>query len=671
MFVKIFLLLIIIFNLGLPLNHNFDIIILGIILLLFISISKTISLKKIIINKKYHILAILSLTIINLFIPKLDIQEAHSIFLNNKDIKIISNFLPKNIVDDISEDYNTNFDKQRLFNSSDREEFKDVQNLDKKKFINNEFAFSTDSLFQKNKYSRTTNFINFSSREDLRIGQLNSLTYNLPFDKDFRRILPYYVIFEIPKIAKNSKICSNGNFYYFFSKKKLNFDELSEQNFIKNKKNKCFVLPNKYEKIYLIGYSINNKDNLSIKLIKNTYLKIIYLLSALLSISIIFFSIFSFFKIKFSTNAWVYFTSYISTLILTLIRDPSLFTGLRYYRGGADGLLHYSLGRDIVENIYNNNFILALRGGEDIFYFMPGLRYFSGINNIIFGETTFGYFIACTFIPLVIYKILKLLTSKKYAFYLTFSFIFLPIFENMGFGHFNYVWQFARHHAESLSILMILTSLFLILSYSLKEKRYPLNIIFIIGIFLSLSSILRPNFIFTTTLLFLYLSFYFLKKKNYQNLILINFSYAPVFLCMLHNFYFGKELVLFTNAYVAQNFPISVENLKLGLKNLILFNFNNEDLILILNQLSTWNPLYNIHRLLMLCAIVFFTFKRKQTALIYFLLIACFSQHLFLIISSPSSRYAYLAWLLTFIIFIKMYYDNQLFHNLFKKFKIK
>ena len=74
---------------------------------------------------------------------------------------------------------------------------------------------------------------------------------------------------------------------------------------------------------------------------------------------------------------------------------------------------------------------------------MPGLRYFSSLNNIIFGDTAYGYLISCTFIPLLIYLIFEKLINKKIAIILFSSFIFLPIFENMGFGFFNYIWQFA------------------------------------------------------------------------------------------------------------------------------------------------------------------------------------------------------------------------------------
>ena len=55
----------------------------------------------------------------------------------------------------------------------------------------------------------------------------------------------------------------------------------------------------------------------------------------------------------------------------------------------------------------------------------------------------------------------------------------------------------------------------------------------------------------------------------------------------------------------------------------------------------------------------------------YLLLISAISQHVVLLITFPSSRYAYLAWLLTFILFLKIEFDNQLVKTLFLWFKRK
>mgnify|MGYP001236886077 CR=1 FL=1 len=79
----------------------------------------------------------------------------------------------------------------------------------------------------------------------------------------------------------------------------------------------------------------------------------------------------------FSINSSIYFISIISTIILALIRDSNLIFGFRYFRGGADGLLHNSFAQDIIQNISNGNYLQAFMGGEDVFYNMPGLRYFT------------------------------------------------------------------------------------------------------------------------------------------------------------------------------------------------------------------------------------------------------------------------------------------------------
>ena len=112
------------------------------------------------------------------------------------------------------------------------------------------------------------------------------------------------------------------------------------------------------------------------------------------------------------------------------------------------------------------------------------------------------------------------------------------------------------------------------------------------------------------------------------------------------------------------NFPLSFNGYIEGIKNFFLLNFQNENLIIIFKQFSLWNPLYNLHRLLILLIIIYYITTRKQSLFTYFLFMSAFSQHGVLLITKPSSRYAYLAWLLTFILFIKIEFDNPPFSQL-------
>ena len=655
MFIKLIITILIIINLKVPFNSIIDISLLGILFAFLISTKINQSTKEIILTNKIRFLLILSMTSINIFLPKLSIDEAHSIFLNSNDINTIGEFLPTQIITEIRNDYK-NFDINRILKSSNSKYFNSTEKFNKLKSIQSPFAFSSDSFFQKKKYSRKVENINFSTRGNLRISQFNTLNYNLQFDKHFRRILPYYVLYEIPDIAKGSFICSKGNLFFYFSKNEFNFIKDDAISFKRNPNDKCFQYDSKYKKLYLIGYSINEKDNLSILLKKNILLKIIDSIKYFF-ISLILLFAFSFSKKITKTNFFVYFVSFFSTIILALIRDSDLIFGLRYFRGGADGILHYSRGLDITQNLIKGEYLLSLRGGGDIFYFMPGLRYFSSLSNIFFGDTNFGYILLATFLPYAVFKLFKIYTNTKIAFILFISFIFFPIFENMGFGYFNYIWQIARNHAETLSITLIMIGLTFIVKIEKNKKKDIIKILFSIILF-SFSVLARPNFFPTTTIFTLYVILILYLNKNYNYIFLVSIFYCISFLCLMHNIYFGNTFVLFTSANPHFAFTERFHEL-----NLV------DGTNIIMRQLIKWNPLYNIHRLIILIIILYSIINYKHNFFTYALFLSVISQHLVLLITHPGSRYAYLAWFLTFILFVKVEYSNKILQQLFIKTK--
>ena len=81
--------------------------------------------------------------------------------------------------------------------------------------------------------------------------------------------------------------------------------------------------------------------------------------------------------------------------------------------------------------------------------------------------------------------------------------MFFPIFENMGFGHFNYIGQIARNHAETLSIFLIIYCLYKITESEFHLRNSQISIFFITFL-LAFSAFCRPNFL-PTTLLFFYI----------------------------------------------------------------------------------------------------------------------------------------------------------------------
>ena len=344
-------------------------------------------------------------------------------------------------------------------------------------------------------------------------------------------------------------------------------------------------------------------------------------------------------------------------MLFYYFKDSNILTGLRYFRGGADGLIHEGLGYEILRNLFSFNLMEALRGGEDIFYFMPGLRYFVSISKFLFGDTSYGYVLISFLLPFFLFKFLRNIISEKIAFYLIISFLFIPIFENMGFGHFNYIHQVVRNHAETFSIFLIIYCLSKFTNKNfIKKANY--KSIFLYCLILSFSAFCRPNFFPTTTLLFLYILI--ICYQNYIRLIFSAFiGYGFILLPLLHNIYYGGDYSLFTK---------SVNIHLLMLENVRSMNFLSLENNIIINQILKWNPFLYFHRLLFLLFVIFCIFKSRNNLIINVLFLCCISQHSVLILTHPDSRYAYLAWLLTFILFAKLFYENNPIKYFYSRF---
>ena len=184
--------------------------------------------------------------------------------------------MPNEISKIIQNNYIQKFDLERALKSYDSNKFTDENTFNKSSFIEKPFAFSSDNFFNHNNSTRLVNKINFKKREDLRIGQINTLNYNLVFDKELRRSLPFYILYKIPANFKNSKICGSGNIYYYFSNN--NSESLTNLQFYKKSDNECITLDREFVNIYLLGFSIGSDDKLELKLYKNNKFNIIFTL---------------------------------------------------------------------------------------------------------------------------------------------------------------------------------------------------------------------------------------------------------------------------------------------------------------------------------------------------------------------------------------------------------
>ena len=648
---KLILLLLVFINIGLPINDHpsYLIFIISFILIIF-NQTKALAKKSI-----YYFSVIFFLTIINIFFVKFEkIEEAHSSFITKTDLNLISKFLPSALIENLYNDLNK-FDYQRYFEGRQAP-------ANDRLFIKNSYAFSSDSFFQKNKYTRQIFDIDFKNRSEHRIGQFNTEKFKMPYDQDLKENFPFYVFYELNDNFKGSEICGKGNLFISSSPKNQNIDKLKFKRF--GDIYECIKLNNDNNNShYIFAYSIGDYDNFNIKLNLNNKLIFIKYLKIFIIISIALILILNFIKLRINRDLIIITISIISSFILAYFNDPNVLFNLRHIYGGSDGLIFNSFASDIVENLKNLKFLLVLRGGEDVYYFQPGMRYYVSIFKIIFGETNFGYIFLVAFFPYLIFLLFKKITNKNIAYILFFIFIFFPIFESIGFGHFNYIRQAVRLHAESLSIILLIISIYIFFIEEDKNIKSNVSIIFVALLF-SQAIFLRPNFLPTCLILSFYLIYSNILNKNIlsKNLLFV-FFFTPTLFCLIHNLYFGNEFVIFSSASIHIIFTKNLSSLNFTEAN-NLFHF-------ILIQLKDWNDFVYFPRLIILFYVIFYIRNYKVKELIFYLIICCILQHVVLLLTHAGSRYAYFAWLLTFILFVKISYDNNHLNIISEFLKIK
>ncbi len=610
---KLGLIFFIIFLLGLPLSNFWQFFVLTISMGLIFSGSWRL---------KFGIIPYLAILCIGIgikFIPQLHIEEGHQILVEER-----------KIVDHLS--------------------------LIETKTIPN--AFSADGIWQHPKYSRVVNDINFQGLKKARLGTLNDLKYNLypPHSIYIRDYLPFLITYIFPSDAVGLKVWFQGQSFWPTPEKKMEKVDHSTWSY------RIIQLGDVGEPIYFVGgdtlKAATYVPSLVVSLEKNMFQQMM----DWIKISLILLSIGG---VLYGTLEWkdrfkfyLYFGS-ISIQILYLVYVlPIFFTGLYPLNAGGDGLTYYAYGRGILHNFYLGNIYDALKGGEHIFYFMPGFRYIRALEMSIFGDTYYGYVLAFMFIPILTFKFLR------YFFSLGHSLVFLGIFflplnfvsRYLGFSDYFYLGQTCWGNAETLAYGCFTTGIVLIFQ-AMDHKRKT----FLGHFLLFIAVACRPNLVLASMFLIGIYTLWILKNEKYSEAIkkvgISWLGFFPILLIPFHNYYFGNKIVLLTStANIKENLPTPPIVYWHALKSAIGGNLHNPELSRVLDQLSGWNPY--LLRFPIVILVISYAFKTPFFSRIGILARMALILHIQLLFFNTSIRYSYIAWFLTIIVFFDTILKN-------------
>lgn len=628
---------ILVFFIIFPLNNIFDLTLIILFILLLINTKKYVEYIRF--DNKVIILFILITS--NLYFNNYYIIEKNGIFIPNK------------YNESQYKDYDSTL--YQLLNNNFKKNFQNIdincKDLSQRCWENtnliNIFSenYSYLNFKEKKTFIRKIKNIGHNNLSSARIGMINILNLNWSDWKENSKLkrnnAPYFNIYKFNSdVYSNSSLCWRGNAILLNN----NIKEINNQEI------QCIDI---YNNLEILFYNFNS--DLDVYLEKNYKLKLYSLIDWLTKILILFFFIKIFIKTIIIEQLYKLSSLVIcSSLVIFYIyftRDTFQY-GYFPLDAGMDGLVHQGYSNVLSSHLINLNFIEFFRGIENIFYFMPGMRYILSIKNLLFDFNYYFTFLIITFLPILLYFILlELKFSSKFSLIFTIFFILLKIpFIGFSFSH------FAR---GALTIYPETYAAFCFFVFFLAyQKKY----FFISALFCFLVVFIRPNYlpIFIIYLFFQFYSFY--HNREIKNLFKTILGLSLFLIIPLHNFiYSNGSLVLLTNS------AFIPANLKINIYDYIYFFTNNEIKLKIINHLLNWittgernnilpyiiNPILFIN---VLCFLLFFC-KNKNSFLICLMSI---STHIPLFFYINTGRYAYFPWLLLFlsnVIILSNYYE--------------
>lgn len=377
--------------------------------------------------------------------------------------------------------------------------------------------------------SRKVNEVNFTSLANSRLSLINPPTSDIDPKKIHKLDTPFFV--QYSSLEDISEICFKGlAFIQNSDGKSKSFNHIE---------NKC--VEGKFNSFS--GINLPN-NNLELNLKSNKFTKfnddiilLLFLLFLILNVD----------KKFFSRDIKLFLPTLSSVLIIFYIsRYDNWFNVFNlfnfYFFGfeGGDASTYINFTSDIFQSFLNGNLVDFIRGGEDVFYFTPGLRYFLFLNQLISGDFYYLYFFMLFFLPRIIYNYFNTRFNNKIAYVVTISFLLIPFLHHLGFSYYQYIRHAYRLFPESLGYMFFILGLTIFLK-NFKENYLQMNLLFAISV------LLRPNLVVSIVLIVLTktiierINIFKFKYFIYLNLISLLYLFP-----LLHNYYFGNSLTLFT-----------------------------------------------------------------------------------------------------------------------------
>jgi hypothetical protein len=529
-------------------------------------------------------------------------------------------------------------------------------------FAQHAFAPSADALWQRPKYSRTVDVIDFRSQDQARLDVINRKQFNFhpetknkrdpgSFDaiaRIKRTVMPFFVMVEINPAMVGGTICWRGDILWE--------KESGRYDLKRNDTRSCSDIGPQHVGKHVFALAITPDAPRDFAVQPNELQRLGLWFKSLVRTGGVLLALFLLLSIDTPGRVLLPAAAIVCTVLTTLFYWHDLAFGFRTHDGGNDGLTHESMGFDISQAVAHGDLWTALRGGEGVFYFMPGLRYFRAAEDFLFGSTGFGMVLCTMFIPIFLFLLMRRLLPLRWCVVLLILFLFVPILERFGFAQFLYVREMWKGFPEPIGYGVFVGALALIASFiptSMGPPRDGPMPTFWVGLALAVSIAARPNLAIAAALVLAMLGLWLLMERRIVSLAGLAVGFAPVLFITWHNWYFGGAFVpLTSSASSPVNLVTPPSTYLAAFGEMLRLDFTGPNLSRVITQIGNWNHWTELVRVIPALVTLLVLFQRRYAVSLRALALVAVSLQAILFFYNAKGRYSYLAWLLVFLVFV-------------------
>ena len=419
-------------------------------------------------------------------------------------------------------------------------------------FPNAAFAFSADSVWHKTTASRAVTSLDFDDPVWLRLGFANERQYNWTANTDVKRserdrrvwmglhrwhfTMPWYEMIRLPGSYVGGELCWRGEVMW----------ESAGEHFALWRGDGCRTSEPADAGRRSFGLAVK-PGTLAMRLTPPWSVRLSLWAQGTLVLAAAFGLIVTLVRVR-ARRTLLPFVFIGLAVAVIAVDDGSFLGGLRPLDGGDDGLFYDGVGRIILQKLLAGDIWGALEGGEKVFYYGgPGLRYFRALEHIVFGESYLGYLSLVLVLPFLVNRLFRRFLPEPWPLALTLLFIAVPVGVLFGTTFTQYEKWASRGFADPAAYILFIAGLLPIIGATAGGPVNKFLPAFFGALLLAAGIAMKPIIAPAAAVLLGGCGLAALMLRQWPRLAGLCIGFLPVFSMALHNWVFGRALVLFSS----------------------------------------------------------------------------------------------------------------------------